>query len=231
MLSCPVSRCSWPAPAAGVAALLLALAPPAARAQVAVGVRASTLGVGVEAGYRLTGALALRATATAFSMTREEEVEGVPYELTPRLRAAAAVLDLFPFGAVFHLTGGVVANGNSAEAEAIIGQTITIGNRTYTNTQLQSLRADLDWTRPLAPYLGLGVASGGRVGIIFEAGVVLSGTPEVVLSGETTLTGAERADFDQAVADEEAEIRQWIEDHRRWTRYYPVVALGVRIRF
>jgi hypothetical protein len=200
-------------------------------AQAELGLRASTLGIGVEVGYRLAPRIGLRVGGNLLSFTRDEQVEGIDYKLTPDLQSFSGVADLYPFGGGFHLTGGVVLNRNTARAVAVIGPTIELGGRTYTNTQIQSLRGDLDWSKSLAPYLGLGLASGGRVGIAFEAGVVFSGTPAVGLSAVTSLTGPEKAQFDQAVLDEETEIRNWIDEHERFTKYYPVVALGIRVRF
>lgn len=202
-----------------------------ADAQVAVGIRGSTLGAGVEVSLRPTAMIGLRATGNFLTFTREEEVEGIPYELEPRLRSGGVNADFYPFGKVLFLSGGLLLNGNEASAEAIIGESITIGNRTYSNTEIQALRGDLEWSRSLAPYVGLGLESGGRVGIVFEAGVAFTGTPTVSLSGTTTLTGPERQFFDEAVVQEEAEVRAWIEDNSRWTKYHPVVALGLRIRF
>ena len=46
---------------------------------MSVGVRASTLGIGVDVGYRLTSRLGVRAGGNAFSFTREEEIEGINY--------------------------------------------------------------------------------------------------------------------------------------------------------
>lgn len=215
-----------------LAALLVSsLATTPAAAQVTAGVRASTLGAGVEVILRPTRALAVRGSGNLLSFTRDEEVEGIDYALSPRLRSLGASVDLYPFGSVLYLSGGLVLNDNSASAVAVIGQTITIGNRTYTNTEIQELRGDLEWERALAPYAGLGLETGGRIGIAFEAGIVFSGTPVVTLNGTTTLTGAEQQAFNDAVAAEEAEVRAWIDDHRRWTKYYPVVALGLRVRF
>lgn len=213
------------------AILLTTVGASRADAQFTLGARASTLGAGAEVIFRPSSAIALRATGNLLSFTREEEVEGIPYELEPRLRSLGASVDFYPFGKVLYLSGGVVANDNRATARAIIGSSITIGNQTYSNTEIQSLQGDLEWERTLAPYAGLGLETGGRVGIAFEAGVVFSGTPTVALSGVTTLTGPARQEFDDAVAAEEAEVRAWIDDNSRWTKYYPVVALGIRVRF
>lgn len=212
-----------------VAALLLAAVPLAA--QVSVGIRGSTLGIAVDVGYRLNSHLGVRAGGNALSFTREEEVEGIDYDLTPDLKSFSGMVDFFPFGKVLHFTGGMLLNENAASAVAINDGSIEIGNRLYSSNQIQELRGDLEWSKSTAPYLGLGLTSGGMVGIAFEAGIAFSGTPTVALSGTTNLTGAEKSEFDQAVQVEEAEVRAWIDDHERWTKYYPVVALGLRIRF
>lgn len=212
-------------------ALMVGAATSPLLAQIELGVRGSTLGIGVDVGYRLAPQLAVRIGGNLLSATREEEVEGISYELKPDLRSFSGVVDLYPFGKVLHLTGGLVKNDNSAAAVAVIGSTITLGNRTYTNTQIQSLRGDLEWSKSMAPYLGIGLTSGGQVGIAFEAGVMFTGTPTVALTGVTTLTGQEKTEFDAAVVAEEAEIRGWIDENERFTKYYPVVALGIRVRF
>lgn len=208
---------------------LIAAAP--VQAQVELGARASTLGIGLELGYRPARQIGLRASGQMFSITRTEEVEGINYDLKPDLESFGATLDLYPFGSVLFLSGGLLLNRNSGTAEAVIGQTITIGNQTYTNAQVQSLSAELDWTKSMAPYAGLGFVTGGRVGVSLEFGVVFSGKPTVDLSGTTTLTGAQLTTFNQAVASEEAEIVAWIDDNERWTKYYPLVAFGLRFRF
>lgn len=211
-------------------AAFVLLATPA-RAQVEVTARGSTLGLGVDVGFRLAPQLGLRVGGNMLSFTRNEEVEGIPYRLRPDLESFTGTVDLYPFGSVLHLSGGLVMNRNAARADATIGSSITIGSQTYSNTEVQALGARLDWDKEVVPYAGIGFATGGRVGIAFEVGVMFSGTPEVALSGTTSLTGAQKTAFDQAVEDEEAEVRAWIDDNERFTKYYPVAALGLRFRF
>ena len=220
-----------PALRTGLLVGILALTTAPLAAQVSVGIRGSTLGIGVDVGYRLTSRLGVRAGGNALSFTRDEEIEGIDYDLKPDLKSFTGVVDFYPFGKVLHFTGGMLLNENTASAVATNTGTIVIGNRTYDSNQIQELRGDLEWSKSTAPYLGIGLNSGGTVGIAFEAGIAFSGTPTVMLSGTTSFTGAQKAEFDQAVQDEQAEVRAWIDDHERWTKYYPVAALGVRIRF
>lgn len=215
---------------ASVCILAWAAAPDRAVAQTEIGGRASTLGLGAEVGVRPSSRIGLRLALYRLNVTREEEVEGIPYELTPRFSSITATADFYPFGKVLFLSGGVIQNDNAVTADAIIGSSITIGNRTYSNAEVQALGGRVDWTRAVAPWVGLGLTTGGRVGIVFEAGVAFTGVPRVSLAGITTLTGAERAAFLAAMEEEEDEIRAWLDEHKQWTRYYPVVSLGLRLR-
>lgn len=216
-------------PALALGAVLVGATP--AQAQFSVGIRGSTLGIGIDAGYRVTSRLGFRVGGNAFSFTRDEEIEGIDYELRPDLKSFAGLVDFYPFGSVLHFTGGMLLNKNTASAVATNPGTMEIGTRTYSSSEIQELRGDLEWSKSSAPYLGLGFHSGGMVGIAFEAGIAFSGTPTVMLSGTSSFSGAQLTEFNQAIADEEAEIRSWIDDNERFTKYYPVAALGVRIRF
>jgi len=209
---------------------MLLMATPA-QAQFSVGIRGSTLGIGVDAGYRLTSRVGLRVGGNAVSFTRDEEIEGIEYELKPDLKSFSGLVDFYPFGKVLHFTGGMLVNKNKASAVATTNGSIEIGSRIYSSSEIQELRGDLEWSKSSAPYLGFGLNSGGMVGIAFEAGIAFSGTPTVMLSGTSSFTGAQLTEFNQAIADEETEIRAWIDDNERFTKYYPVVALGIRIRF
>jgi hypothetical protein len=68
------------------------------------------------------------------------------------------------------------------------------------------------------------------VGFTFELGVAFTGRPSVTLTGQTNLTGPEKDEFDRNIALEEEEIRRTIDDEPL-LRYYPVVALGLKLRF
>lgn len=209
---------------------MILLATPA-RAQFSVGIRGSTLGIGVDAGYRLNSRLGVRVGGNALSLTRDEEIEGIEYELKPDLKSFSGLVDFYPFGKVLHFSGGMLLNENTASAVATNTGTIEIGSRTYNSSEIQELRGDLEWSKSSAPYLGFGLNSGGGIGIAFEAGIVFSGTPTIMLSGTSSFTGQQKTEFDQAIAEEEAEVRSWIDENERFTKYYPVVALGIRVRF
>jgi hypothetical protein len=209
--------------------LLGGILPARLQAQFGIAVRGSTLGVGLEASYRVNRMVGIRAGANRLSFTRDATIENIDYRASPRFRNATFLLDLHPTGGAFHLSGGLLVNDNEGRLVARLNEDIEIGGRTYTPDEVGSLVGTVDF-RKTAPYLGLGFAGRGRVSIVFDLGVGMTGTPRVDLVGQTPLTGTEKAEFDARVAQELAEVRADIED-KSYLKFHPVVSLGIRIGF
>jgi hypothetical protein len=215
-------------------AVLASLVPRAVGAQEqtfhpAVTAVASTLGLGVEFGLEAR-TVGVRAGYFLFSFDVDKTVEGIRYRGGPDLRNGRVALDVHPFANAFRLTAGAVLGKSRAEGTAVLAGPITIGNRTYQPEEVGEIRGEGFYERDLMPYLGLGFATRGRVGVTFDLGVVFSGKPTVRLTGQTPLTGAEKAEFDAQVQAEEQQIQAAIDDEPL-LRYYPAVSLGLRIRF
>lgn len=209
--------------------LAVTLSAPAV-AQVGIGIRASTLGVGGEISLRPSRYLGLRAGGQYLRFTRTATIEGIDYDMTPKLQSGTAILDLHPFGGSFHLSGGMVWNSNQGDVVARLAGPITIGGQTYQPDQVGSLTGKVAYDTDYAPYAGLGFAGRGRVSLLFDLGLVFSGYPTVSLTGSPNLTGVEKDVFDQNVAQEVADIQADIES-RSYLKYYPVVSLGLRFGF
>lgn len=217
------------------AALLAVLTVPASAQRLAVGAKASTLGLGVEAGLGLTRNLAVRGTFTTYSLDRDEDIEGIEYSLAGRVQGAGVLVDLHPFGGALRLTGGMLRNGNRATLDAVLpaGGTVTIDGQTYSTADVQSITgriAPKEW----APYAGIGFNSalvgGGRISLAFDVGLAFQGRPEASLTGQTTLTGPARDQFDAALAGEAAEIQAEIDDLPSGGKIWPVVSVGLVVR-
>jgi hypothetical protein len=214
---------------AGAVVVLTAGAFPAdASAQFGIAGRASTLGIGAEVSYRASRNVGLRAGGNWLRFTRDGTVDEIDYEITPKLKNATALLDIFPFGGAFHLTGGLMVNGNEGHLDAVLNQPIQIGGNTYSPQQVGSLTGTVTFD-DLAPYAGLGFAGAGAVSFLFDLGVAFSGRPRATLLGNTSLTGTEKAIFDANVAQEQAELQAEIDD-RDYLKYHPVISIGIRIR-
>ena len=215
---------------AAILGLSLALVlPNALAAQFGVAVRGSTLGIGLEASYRVTRNFGVRAGGNYFEFSKDATIENIDYTATPHFESGTLILDLYPMGGSFHLSGGMLLNRNEGRLDARLNQNIDIGGRTYTPDEVGSLVGSVEFKKT-APYLGFGFAGRGRISILFDLGVGFTGTPRVDLIGQTPLTGAEKAEFDARVAQELAEVRADIED-KSYLKLHPVLSLGIRVGF
>ena len=197
-------------------------------AQVGISVRAGTLGVGGELSIRPSRFVGLRVGGNYFSITRNATIEGIAYQLQPKLQNGTAVLDLHPLGGAFHLSGGVVWNSNQGAVQAQLAGPVTIGPTTYQPSEVGALTGIVKYQERYAPYAGLGFGGRGRVSFLFDVGLVFSGFPQVSLTGATNLTGQAKAIFDQNVLQEVQQIQTEIES-RKYLKYTPVISLGLRV--
>lgn len=206
----------------------LSRAEPAA-AQFGIAARASTLGAGAEMSYRLSRGLGVRVGGNLLEFSRNATIDNIDYQVTPHFENGTAIVDLYPVGGSFHLSGGLLLNRNQGRMVARLNQDLTIGDRTYTPQEVGSLTGTVSFQRS-APYVGLGFGGSGRVAFLFDLGVGITGTPRVDLTGQTNLTGAEKAEFDANVARELGDVRAEV-DQRSYLRFHPVVSLGLRLGF
>jgi len=212
-----------------VAALAMVAAVSSAQAQTApfgIGPTIGTLGVGVEGSLRAGPFLGVRLDGSALSFDAHRTISGVPYKFDARLRSGGPVLDVYPFGGGFRLSGGVRVDGNEADVTSAPTSNIQIGRNVYTPAELGTLSGEVKYNR-VAPYLGLGY--GGRVTSWLElgvdAGVLYQGKPKVSLgaTGPFANNPMLQADLDQQRAAIQSKIN--------WTEWYPVLMMSALFRF
>jgi hypothetical protein len=208
---------------------LALLVPGTVQAQFGVAARASTLGLGVEVSYRPSGMLGFRVGGNYLEFSRDATIEDIDYHLTPHFESASAIVDLYPMGGAFHLSGGLLINHNEGRMVAQLNHDVDIGGTTYTPSEIGSLIGTVDF-RKTAPYIGFGLAGRGKIAILLDLGVGITGTPRVDLVGQTPLTGAAKAQFDANVAEELADVRAEI-DGKSYLKFHPVLSLGLKIGF
>jgi hypothetical protein len=208
--------------------LLLLLGVPAPlSAQMGIAARGSTLGVGAELSIRAAKYLGFRLGGNYLQFSRDITVESNRYTATPHFENGTAILDLYPFGGAFHLSGGAILNYNEGKLSA--HEPFTFNGRTYSSDQVTKLTANVTF-KHTAPYVGIGFAGQGRFAFLFDLGVGFTGKPLATLSAETSLTGAERTEFDTKLQEEQDRVRDEI-DSRSYLRYHPVVSIGFKIGF
>jgi len=194
------------------------------RAAPSLGVTAGTTGLGLEAAARPLDYLGVRLGIGWIPVKRdidEDDATGTVSAPSPLTRLS---VDLFPMRGIFRLTAGLVSFSDGVAANATARDTITINDRDYLPEELGQARGQV-WGRKRAPYLGLGWQSrAGRIQPHGELGVAFTGPPRihVTVTGPIANDPVFMADLQQEIRDAEEDIRSF--------RFYPVLAVGVRVR-
>ena len=219
---------------AAVAALLVLPALPA-NAQIGIAVRAGTLGPGVEAAYQISPKLGIRATGSylTYSHTEllDEEEVTISFDADATVGAVGAIFDFHPFGNFLRLSAGATVNLFEVSGNGIPTEEYCFGDeaggvcdgKVFTPQRMGSMGATISHPSGIAPYVGLGfgrVAGTSRVGFLFDVGGLYTGAPEVDLVATGLLEPT-------ASAEQEANLNEGFESFQ----WYPVVALGLALRF
>lgn len=192
-----------------------------------VGVKASTLGVGVEATYAVSPRLTMSVGINKYSSTSTDTTDGINYDVDMDLKTVAVLANFHPFAGSFRLTGGVMMNSNELGMTADCSSGCAVGGATYTADQVGILKAAVDFKK-IAPYAGIGFGHSASSGLGFtlDIGVLMQGEPNVDLTSTGgTLSGD--AAFQAELAVEEANA----EDDIKEFTMYPVIAAGLNYRF
>jgi hypothetical protein len=197
-------------------------------ADVSVGLRFGTPGIGLELAKLLTSHVAVRVGANYFKITATKSQSDVTYNASLKLQGMSALLDLYPGRrGGFHFTAGITTNPLTVTGTGQpTGGTYTINGTSYTSAQVGTLTAVAKF--PGAnPYVGIGFGTPARNGaleFLFDLGAVI-GQPTITLSA----TGA--ANNPTLLADVRAQVDQTQTDVRKYLKVYPVLAFGLAVRF
>lgn len=189
-----------------------------------LGVKAGTLGAGVEGTVSLADGLNVRIGANNFTYDYDDTVDDIDYDAELELSSYGVLLDWHPFTGAFRLTVGMLANGNELALSATPTGLVTIGNTTYPAALAGTLNGAIDFKKS-APYVGLGFGNAAGkhkgLGASFEIGALFQGSPDVTLSTTSSLI---------LESDLRAE-EQNIEDDLKNFKIYPVLAFGLSYQF
>jgi hypothetical protein len=206
-----------------------------ALADVAVGVRAGTFGVGADVDVGLTQTLNVRVGYNTFSYKRTINDTDVTYDGKLKINAASAILDWHAFNGGFRFSLGAVQRGPKVD---VVGKpnsnaTYEFNDHIYTASEVGSLTGTVKLGDSVAPYLGVGwgntVDKADRVTFLADIGVIHTGTAKSTLvvtcnSAVPTVTCNQiRADVEAEKADLEDKISDY--------EWYPVISLGIAVRF
>ena len=216
--------------------------------RIGIGVKVSTLGVGIEAATPLAGKFNLRGGFNMFRYSRLITDNGVQYAGHLRFQSAEAHLDWFPLRdrslfRGFHVSPGLLLyNGNQITATASVpgGQTFSAGGTTYESDPSNPVTGTgiLDFMR-VAPSIMAGIGNlvprnGKRFSFLFEVGAAYTGRAHVALNlggnvCDTTGTFCRSIASDSTV---QANIQaQQAKLEKDLYRFFPIISLGVGFSF
>lgn len=199
-------------------------------ADIAGGLKASTLGAGAEVTLGLTSDLNLRSGVYVFSYGASTHKSGIPFAYDLNLRSLPVLLDWFPLddGSGFRISTGVIINNNKYTANAEPADSYDIGGVNYRADQTGKLTGDVTFGK-LAPYVGIGwgnpFTAESRLSFSFDLGIAFQGKPAVSMAA----TGPVAADpaFQKNLHQEENDIKNEMDAFK----YYPVISAGIAYRF
>lgn len=209
--------------------LVLMLLPGAAFASdFGVDAHASTLGFGGELNYTINSYFTARVDFNRYNHSYDTTKEQIDYDFNLHLKTSGILFDLHPFAGSFRITAGYFNNKNDILAVALPQSSYTINGNTYSNTQVSSLSGEISFKSGV-PYVGFGWSTLGTtstgLGIEFDVGALLQGSPTVVLSATGTATSS--AQFQSDLAAEQSKFQDDLSSFKA----YPVVSLGLAYRF
>lgn len=215
------------------ALLLLSLAfaasPLPAQANFSAGIRAGSLGLGLEAAKLITPNIAIRGGAYRFSRSFSRTESDVQFDVDLAFKAFSGIVDLYPAArGSFHLSGGLISTPVKIDGTGKpTGASYTFNDVDYPTAQVGTVTGTARWPKTL-PYVGLGwgtpASSSGGLSFLFDLGVGI-GKPTIALSASAATPGSALA------ADVEAERVKIADKVNKYLKVYPVVSLGLAIRF
>jgi hypothetical protein len=191
-----------------------------------LGVKAGTLGLGLEVSWQPLPYLELRLGANSYDYDDNGTQAGIDYEATLGLESYYGTVNFhFPISPM-RVTAGVYSNGNELYMLNDTGEDQNIGGITYPGAAIGTLTSTTSFAST-APYLGIGFdfTLAGKVGMNLDFGVLWQGEPDVTLDA----TGLLSLDpgFQAALEAERLELEDDMSDFKAW----PVISLGFVYKF
>lgn len=191
-----------------------------------LGVKAGTLGLGLEGTWRPLPWIDLRAGLNSFEYDDDGSEAGIDYDATLDLGTYYATANLRMPLSPFRFTAGLFNNGNELRLVSTETGPIEVGGTTFSAAEVGTLSGLVAFD-DVAPYAGIGFDFGlfGKVGMNLDLGVLFQGDPEIALSSSGAL--ADDPVFQQALEDERVELEEEVDRYK----VYPVASLTFTVQF
>lgn len=195
----------------------------------AVGSGIGTTGLYIEGQFRVTSRISLRGTYERMDFEREQPVDDVTYGGRLESGVVGGFVQIHPLESDFFISGGGLFGERSVGLSAQPSGPVTIGNQTFTPSQIGRLDGDADLgDRAISLAAGFDSTYSHPRGLGWRltAGVAMGQAPDVTLN---SVGGSLSNDpnLQSQLRIEEGRI----EDQSQELRFYPVVQAGLTWRF
>jgi hypothetical protein len=204
-----------------------------AQAELAITGDIGTTGLGLHLSLPVQPNLNARIGFGYLNHSYTGSTDTVDYDFKLKLKTMDALLDWFPTGGQFRVSGGIVYNGNKIDAagKSNSNGTYTLNGRTYTAADAGRLDGKIDF-RKAVPYLGIGwgnaVAKDKGWGMSSDFGVLFQGSPNTSLTNSGCTAGqATCARLATDVAAENVKLADEVSSFKA----YPVLRVGISRKF
>lgn len=200
----------------------------AATADVGIGAKAGTLGLGLEGRWSPIPWLDMRVGFNSYDFDNTGAQAGINYDATLVLDTLYVTGNFkFPLSP-FRLTVGAFSNGNELQmsSQDTGGTSFDIGGTTYSSSDVGTLKSVTSFANT-APYLGVGFDFEifGKAGLNLDFGVLWQGSPTVTMQADGLAANVPA--FQDALELERLELENTVSDFKAW----PVISLGVIYNF
>lgn len=183
----------------------------------------STLGAGIEGGYRANEHWQVRAGVNGYAGNFVYKRND--YDLRSRfsLLNAGLTVDYFPFAGDFYLSGGARLSANRIEGKVKnLHGTLKNGADVFVPNPLTNFTVTQN---VIQPYIGGGYSVKIRKGVSlnFDLGALYAGTPDLDVDSRAHKLGFSRKDIRREIARAQDRISPF--------KVYPVVQIGLKFEF
>jgi len=201
-----------------------------------LGIKASTLGPGLELGTSLTENLSFRLGANSYKDNFSSNNDDLHYNLNAKLRSDTAIFDYHLFSTGFIVSVGMVYNQNGVALQAKpAGSSYEINGHTYNASDVGTLVGDLSFPK-YAPYVGFGYSTASLydgLHLEFNVGAIHEGDANLILAAQcsNSIPQEECAQLENDVKVQKAEIDDDLASISKYIQWYPVISLGISYTF
>jgi hypothetical protein len=209
---------------------------------IAVGIKANTLGAGVEIATPLSLRFNLRSSYSMLAFDDSFNIDGINYNARLHLKSSETTVDWFPLPAV-HVSTGILWFKNSMTAPVDVGpgQTFTLGGQKFLNSIDDPIvgNSSVVYPHSFAPVFLIGLGniiprSGRHLSFPFEIGAAYTGSPQINLNLTGTICTTDGCVNLSQNTEAQGSLKQEIQKLNNDLSSYPlfpIVSMGVAYHF